>query len=211
MPQSSKCYFERNNKIIIVNNHISLQTVINRYFLMTKELIEHKKENKKNNKNKNEKELIKNLNKLNSNNESTNISLKIVNNKKPSSLRIKNDKFDIKTFKSDLNGSDINRNDKPHKIVYPSMSKRERYNENKTNKTICPRIKNTQIRKAINSNNRIFKSISNNRLQKDKMKKKFIDGNKISIKNKFKNNLMNNYKIFDFRMNKSTNKIFPLT
>ena len=225
LPKTTKCYFERKKEILMINRYIPLQTVIIDNFFITKEFIKYKienekikenieikeyinlKENKIGKKVENgiEKEIFNVTNKENkNNNDSTNITIKLSNNKKSST---KNLKTNLKSNNSDINIHPINKNKKQNKIQISSISRRE----SKNDKKFQPKIKNIEIRKALNKTNK-FKPFSNSQLYKDIYRKKqFMNGYKFSINNKFKNNVMNNYKNFDIAKNKSLNKIFPLS
>ena len=75
------------------------------------------------------------------------------------------------------------------------------------------------IREALNKSNKKKKSIKiiklkpkpeNQIFSQTNTEKKLSKEYKIPIKNKFKNNMMNNYKMFDLLRNNGKNTIFPI-
>ena len=216
-PKSTICYFQKNNKIINIKTHSIFQTVVNAHFFVTKELIKNKKENNIHIINK--KVIEKNTTRLKTNNMSTNISVKLENHKKQSFLFNKNDKNNLQTSRYEISCSDINKKNNSNQVIYPPIEKKEKLNESKYEKNIGCIIKNHMIREALNKSNKKKKSIKIIKLKPKPEKQIFSQTNtekklskeyKIPIKNKFKNNMMNNYKMFDLLRNNGKNTIFPI-
>ena len=216
-PNSSICYFNRTNKIINVNIHIPMQNVTNKNYFCTKEIIDsHNIKNIQN------KRLSKNssLNK-----DSSNIIIKIVN---PENSPFKYGKINIRT------GSGKNSNSKNKSYVFKIRGNHDKKNVKKMlfkNNSALSRskcLKNKEIRSALN----IKKSKSKSRGKKKKlspecitlkrrrrfgdkiykkiMKKKALynpQEYQISIKTKFRNNLLDNYKSFKNNEKKEEEKM----
>ena len=113
----------------------------------------------------------------------------------------------------------INKNNKSNQVIYPPIEKKEKLNESKYEKNIGCIIKNHMIREALNKSNKKKKSIKiiklkpkpeNQIFSQTNTEKKLSKEYKIPIKNKLKNNMMDNYKMFDLLRNNGKNTIFPI-
>ena len=206
-PNSTICYFNRSNKIINVNIHIPLQNVINRNYFCTKEIINSDKMDKN--------ELLENN--VNNNKEinegdSNNIVIQIENS------AYKYGKINIKT----RSGNKSNSKSKSY-IFKIKGSKAKLYNEDSSSNSKC--LKNREIRKALIHNLKKSKKKSKSKKKTeeemdpgcitlhrrknfaDKLYKKIMRKKtniyppdcKILIKTKFKNNLMNNYRMSEIK------------
>jgi len=224
LPKSTICHFQRNNIIININTHLKLQTIVNHHFFVTKEIstynnkvIKKKKEN--NICIINKKQIDKIPNRLQVNNKSNNISVKLENHKKQSFLLSnKNEKNNLQTSRYEISCNDLKKINKSNSIIYPSIERREKNNEGKYEKNIGLIIKNHMIREALNKSNKKKKNIKiiklktkpENQIFDDKCtEKKLTKGFKIPIKNKFTNNMINKFKMFDLVRNNSKNIISP--
>ena len=224
LPKSTICYFQRNNIIININTHLKLQTIVNHHFFVTKEISNYNnKVIKKKKENNiciiNKKQIDKIPNRLKVNNKSNNISVKLENHKKQSFLLSnKNENNNLQTSRYEISCNDLKKINKSNSIIYPSIERRENNNEGKYDKNIGLIIKNHMIRKALNKSNKKKKNIKiiklktkpENQIFDDKCtEKKLTKGFKIPIKNKFKNNMINKFKMFDLVRNSSKNMISP--
>ena len=199
-PNSSICYFNRSKKIINVNIHIPLQNVTNKNYFCTKEKIDIDKY-----KLKRDSKSISNINKEPP--DSSNIVIKIVN---PDNSLYRYGKINIKTGsdkKANSNKSYVfkikqNKNNLKHILFNNKDSlshskclknkeiikalKKKRKTKSKKKKEISPECITLKRRKKFAD--KIYKKI---------MKKKALfypPEYKISIKTKFKNNLLDNYR-----------------
>ena len=198
-PNSTICYFNRSNKIINVNIHIPMQNVINRNYFCTKEIVDSNKlkyvDKKRLSKNSLEDE------------DSNNIIIKIIN---PEKSPFKYGKINIKT------GSGKKSASKSKSYVFKIHgSKVKKYlfkNNSALSRSRC--LKNKEIRNAFNSKKSKTKSKNKkketlspecitlrrrkkfgDKIYKKVMKKKALfnpQEYRISIKTKFKNNMINN-------------------
>ena len=198
-PNSSICYFNRSKKIINVNIHIPLQNVTNKNYFCTKERINSDK-----NKLKRDSKSSTNINKESS----PNIVIKIVN---PDNSPYRYGKINIKS------GSD--RESKNNKSYVFKIKQNKENNlrnilfNNKDSLSHSKCLKNKEIIKALKKKGKTKskkkKEISpecitlkrrrkfGDKIYKKIMKKKALfypPEYKISIKTKFKNNLLDNYR-----------------
>ena len=206
-PNSSICYFNRSNKIINVNIHIPLQNVTNKNYFCTKEIIDSNKI-----------KLLKRDSKSisDANKEPSNIIIKIVN---PDVSSYRYGKINIKT------GSDKNSKSKNKSYVFKIKQTKGKNNlknilfNSKDPLTRSKCLKNKEIIKALKKKK---KSKSKKKKEKkspecitlkrrrkfgDKIYKKIMKKKaqfpppeyQISIKTKFKNNPMDNYRSIEVK------------
>ena len=206
-PNSSICYFNRSNKIINVNIHIPMQNVINKNFFCTKEIIDSH-----NIKNISHKRLSKNPFQ---NEDSSNIIIQIVN---PENSPFKYGKINIRT------GSGKKSNSKNKSYIFRIHGNKNKKrgikkllfkDNNALSRSKC--LKNQEIRSALNIKKSKSKSKSKKKeklnqecitlrrrkrfgdqIYKKIMKKKALFNPleyKISIKTKFRNDIMNNIRM----------------
>ena len=205
IPKSTMCYFERNNKIIMRNTSKMIGVVKNNQFFLTKEIIRPKKEEKKNkSKIKPKTQKIKIFKKINNDRESPRIQIKLLNMKNSSISYGKPGKIGIKANWKTIEPHETNINKKSK--IFPnhkSMTQRDlyKYKINQNNYSI---LKNSRIRfllnkskKKPNLSGKIYKNI--------RIKSRDIIEPKIPINNKFKNNLITNYKMFNLASNNLRN------
>ena len=230
-PNSTVCYFNRSNQIINVNIHIPMQNVVNRNYFCTKEIVDI-----------NKRQLLQNNIE---NGGSSDIIIKIVN---PENSPFKYGKIDIKT------GSGQKSNSKSKSYVFKIRGNKEKKinvknifckNNSALSRSRC--LKNKEIRNAFEFKKSKSKTkkkrkeklspecLTLKRRKKfgDKLykriikKKSLLNPNEclISIKTKFKNNMMNNYGMFQnkkeeekiarnnsmnkFELNNQKNLIYP--
>ncbi len=205
-PNSTICYFNRSNKIINVNIQIPMQSIINKNYFCTKQIINPNNPNNTNNINTiGQKRLSKDA----SQNE---VIIKILNPEKSPF------KYGIINIKA---RSEKNLNSKDKKYVFKIRGKKDKKNKIKhnlfKNKSSLSRIKclkNEEIRNALNKKKSKSKSKSNIVIEKEcpkfntlkcnkkqsKLTKKLVRKKnsaypkeyRISIKTLFRNNLLNN-------------------
>ena len=217
-PNSSICYFNRSNKIINVNIHIPMQNVTNKNYFCTKQIVDSN--NIKNIQ-------TKRLSNSSVNKDSSNIIIKIVN---PENSPFKYGKINIRT------GSGHKSNSKNKSYIFKIRGNRDKKNRIKKilfkNNSALSRskcLKNKEIRSALNIKKLKSKSkhkkkekmspecitLKRRRRFGDKIYKKIMKKKalfnpqeyKISIKTKFRNNLLDNYKMFKNNDKKEEEKI----
>ena len=197
LPKSTICYYERNNKILMLNTSKISKNVKNNQFFLTKEIIRHKKENNKDKPKIKPKTIkIKNSRKINNDSESPLIQIKLINTKNPLISYDKPGKIGIKAYWKTIEPQEMDSNKKQKIFLNQKSKNKSNIYENKINKNNYPIFNNNKIRFLLNKskkNSNLFNKISENIRTKYKDK---IE-HKIPINNKFKNNIVSNYKMFD--------------
>jgi hypothetical protein len=218
LPESTLCYFERTNKIIVLNSTPTLKIIKNNQYFITKQIIKSKKEKtikiKKikttKSKSKKKNKIIKSFPKIKNKKESSTINIRIINPKNSSIVYDDSGKIDIKASWNKINKIDTKKINNSKLTLNPNLTKRRYVYERKIISPLNPLIKHRKlIEKTNNTNIKIntLKTSSVDKLNKNK-KFKTLYKYKIPIKAKFRNNMMTNNNIIEFPKNKSRNNLY---
>ena len=218
LPESTLCYFEKTNKIIVLNSTPTLKIIKNNQYFITKQIIKSKKEKtiqiKKmkttKSKSKKKNKIIKSFPKIKNKKESSTINIRIINPKNSSIVYDDSGKIDIKASWNKINRIDTKKINNSKLTLNPNLTKRRYVYERKIISPLNPLIKHRKlIEKTNNTNIKIntLKTSSFDKLNKNK-KFKTLYKYKIPIKAKFRNNMMTNNNIIEFPKNKSRNNLY---
>ena len=218
LPESTLCYFEKTNKIIVLNSTPTLKIIKNNQYFITKQIIKSKKEKtiqiKKmkttKSKSKKKNKIIKSFPKIKNKKESSTINIRIINPKNSSIVYDDSGKIDIKASWNKINRIDTKKINNSKLTLNPNLTKRRYVYERKIISPLNPLIKHRKLMEKTNNTNIKINTLKTSSVDKLNKNKKFktLYKYKIPIKAKFRNNMMTNNNIIEFPKNKSRNNLY---